>query len=428
MPPALREDVRLLGSALGRVMAEDDGVALLEDVERLRRMVIAARDDEAAEARVDRLVAAWPIERAERVAHAFTCYFHLANLAEEHHRARALRAQDRGAVPHESLAATVGALEAEQGLDWVRSQLAELALTFVFTAHPTEARRRAVTTAIRRVAEQLEHLDDPRASDTERRDATRRLMEQIDSLWRIEQIRSTKVGPLDEVHSTLPVFVETLFDAAPQLYRNLEAALGRPADVPDAPVVPPFLQFGSWVGGDRDGNPFVTASVTAETMRMQVATALEALEDRTQAVSRELSAGGTSTPPTPALLRRLEEAEARAGPRLVDFPIGDEPHRRFLLYVLARLAATRRDEAAMAYGRSRDFIDDLRCVQTSLVAGGAPRLAYGALQDLIWSAQTFGFHLAELEVRQHSAVHERALRELETGDELSGSTQEVLAT
>ncbi len=428
MPPALRDDVRVLGAALGRVMAEDDGVPLLEDVERLRRMVISARDDEAAERQVEQLVAGWPIERAEKVAHAFTCYFHLANLAEEHHRARALRAQDRGATPHESLAATVGALGAEQGLDWVRSQLADLALTFVFTAHPTEARRRAVTTAIRRIAEQLEHLDDPRASDTERRDATRRLLEQIDTLWRIEQIRSAKVGPLDEVHSTLPVFVETLFDAAPQLYRNLEAALGVPPDLPAAPVVPPFLRFGSWVGGDRDGNPFVTATVTAETMRLQVATALGALEERTRAVAGQLSASGMSTPPAEALLRRLEEAEARAGSRVGDFPIGDEPHRRFLLYVLARLAATRREDAAMAYGRSRDFIDDLRCVQASLAESGAPRLAYGALQDLIWSAQTFGFHLAELEVRQHSAVHERALRELEAGGELSGPTQEVLAT
>ncbi len=428
MPPALRDDVRLLGAALGRVMAEDGGMALLDDVERLRRMVIAAREDERAEDRVEQLVAGWPIERAEKVAHAFTCYFHLANLAEEHHRARALRAQDRGSTPRDSLAATVAALRDEQGLDWVRSQLDELELTFVFTAHPTEARRTAVTTAIRRIAEQLGRLDDPRASDTERRDATRGLLEQIDSLWRIEQIRSTKVGPLDEVQSTLPVFAETLFDAAPQLYRILEAALGRPADLPDAPVVPPFLQFGSWVGGDRDGNPFVTAAVTAETMRMQVTTALTALENRTRALAGQLSASGSSTPPSPALLTRLEEAEARAGSRLIDFPLGDEPHRRFLFYVLARLAATRRGEAAMAYGRSRDLVDDLLCVQASLAGAGAPRLAHGALQDLVWSAQTFGFHLAELEVRQHSAVHERALRELEAGGELSGPTQEVLAT
>ncbi|MGH7918554.1 MAG: phosphoenolpyruvate carboxylase, partial [Candidatus Dormibacteraceae bacterium] len=428
VPGALRDDVRLLGAALGRVLAEDGGQALLEDVEELRRLVIAARDDGAAADRVERLVSSWPIERAEQVAHAFTCYFHLANLAEEHHRARALRAQDRGGVARESLTATVGALRGEQGIDWVRSQLDELALTFVFTAHPTEARRRAVTTAIRRVASQLDRLDDPQASDTERRDAGRRLLEQVDGLWRIAQVRSTTVGPIDEVRSTLPVFVETLFDAAPALYRNLEAALDRPADLLAPPVVPAFLEFGSWVGGDRDGNPFVTASVTAQTMREQVATALEVLERRTRAVAGELTASGASTPPDQALRLRLEAAEGRAGGRLVDFPLGDEPHRLFLLHVVARLAATRRQEAAMAYGRSRDFVDDLRCLQASLAEGGARRLAYGSLQDLLWSAETFGFHLAELEVRQHSSIHERAVRELEAGGELSPATQETLAT
>ncbi|MFZ0216792.1 MAG: phosphoenolpyruvate carboxylase [Candidatus Dormiibacterota bacterium] len=429
MPDALRHDVRLLGTALGRVLAEDGGEDLLHDVEELRRLVIAARDSDVDERAVERLVASWPLERAEQIAHAFTCYFHLANLAEEHHRARALRAQDRGGVARESLAATVQGIRVELGEQRLRTLLSELALTFVFTAHPTEARRGAVTAAIRRVARQLDRLEDKLASDTERRDAERRLLEQIDGLWRTAQLRSSQIRPLDEVRSTLTVFAETLYTVVPSLYRTLDEVLAPDRDGHGSPLTPAFVEFGSWVGGDRDGNPFVTASVSAETMRVQVATALDTLATRTARLARELTASAASTPPDSGLRRRLEEAEARAlQPSAVDTALAGEPHRRFLLHMAERLRATRAAEAAMAYGSSREYLDDLRAVQASLVSAGAGRLAHGALQDLLWAAETFGFHLAELEIRQHSSVHSRALQEVRAGGELSGPTQEVLAT
>src|SRR5262249_29145638 len=158
----------------------------------------------------------------------------------------------------------------------------------VLTAHPTEARRRAVVTAIRRIGEQLLRLDDPRCSDTETRDARLRLLEAIDVLWRTAQLRSTQLGPLDEVRATLAVVDETLFAVIPAIYRGLDTALS-PADAGRRPALTPaFVRFGTWVGGDRDGNPHVTAAVTSEAMRAQSDQALRALEMVARRIGRTI--------------------------------------------------------------------------------------------------------------------------------------------
>ena len=245
----------MLGEVLGRAIAGSGGSRLLRDVERLRGLVIQARQDGRRERDAEKLVTSWPLDRAELVARAFTCYFHLANLAEEHHRARVIRERDRGREPlPESLAATVGELRKRLGNRGVAKLVERLEVHPVFTAHPTESRRRAVVTAIRRIGDQLEHLEDPRASDRERAEAQRRLAEEVDTLWRTAQVRTRQVTPLDEVRSFMAVFDETLFRTVPEVLRSLDTAFGATA--------PPFLRLGSWIGGDRDGNPSVTAAVT----------------------------------------------------------------------------------------------------------------------------------------------------------------------
>jgi phosphoenolpyruvate carboxylase len=375
--------VRLLGSLLGQVIADSGGARLLRDVERLRGLVIRARDDGRYERDTERLAASWPLERAEMVARAFTCYFHLANLAEEHHRARVIRERDRGATPmSESLAATVADLRPRLGGKRFGDLVENLRVHPVFTAHPTEARRRAVVTAIRRVGDQMEKLDDPRISDPERREAERRLVEEVDSLWRTAQVRSAHVTPLDEVRSLMAIFDETLFRMVPEVLRSFDSALGHPA--------PAFLRFGSWIGGDRDGNPAVTADVTAQAMAIQSEHALLALEAVANRLGRSLTVDVETTPPSAALRRRL----ATSSP---------EPHRELLLDVARRLRATRLGQEG-SYGCAEDLLTDLRTVQDSLAAAGATRLASGELQHLIWQAETFGFHFAELEIRQHSGV------------------------
>ena len=362
-------------------------------MERLRGLVIRARDDGRFERDAEKLVASWRLERAELVARAFTCYFHLANLAEEHHRARVIRERDRGPDPvPESLAAAIAELRPRLGRKRLRELIDGVEVHPVFTAHPTEARRRAVVTAIRRIGEQLERLDDPLISTTEEKEARRRLGEEVDSLWRTAQVRDRQVTPLDEVRSFMAVFDETLFRMVPQVLRSLEAALGEPGR--------PFLRFGSWIGGDRDGNPAVTAKVTRETMQIHAQHAMLALAAVADRVGRSLTVDAKTTRPSRALTRRLKEPTS-------------EPHRQFLIDVASRLRAH-------GYSQASDLLADLRILQDSLAAAGASRLARGEVQGLIWQAETFGFHLAELEVRQHSKAHEPSTQEvLDTMDAIA---------
>jgi phosphoenolpyruvate carboxylase len=431
MPAALRREVRLLGDVLGQVLAEYAGPALLEDVEQLRRTVIGDRDSDQDDGVAARLVASWPIERAEQVARAFTCYFQLVNLAEERHRARAIRERDRGdAVISESLAEAVGEIRSRQGEEKLRELLADLVVQPVLTAHPTESRRRAVVAAIGRVGAQLEVLDDPRVSAREEREARRRLLEEIDLLWRTAQLRSTQVRALDEVRSVMAIFDETLFRAVPEIYRDLDAALAPDDAGMRPPMAPAFIRLGTWVGGDRDGNPAVTAKVTLEAMSIHADHVLRGLEAATTRIGRSLTADSVTTPPDEDLASRLDAARLAEPARFADIAARSpsEQHRQYLLYAADRIRATRLAAGPTAYQSPRDLLDDLIAVQRSLAIAGAPRAAYGELQNLVWQVQTFGFHLAELEVRQHSRIHEQALADLKGGGRPTAQTEEVLDT
>ncbi|MEO3876131.1 phosphoenolpyruvate carboxylase [Nonomuraea sp. B12E4] len=425
MPDELRHDVRLLGKLLGQVLAEQGGEDLLADVERLRKAVIAARKGEISADEITAMVAAWEIERAVEVARAFTCYFHLANLAEEHYRIRTLRERDaEGRVQRESLAQAVH----ELGHERVAELLPELELHPVLTAHPTEARRRAVVTAIQRVSGQLTEYNTPGRGASERADNKRRMLEEIDLLWRTAQLRSTKLDPLDEVRTAMAAFDETLFRMVPQVYRSLDAALDERTGT-RPPQARPFIRYGSWIGGDRDGNPNVTSRVTRETIQIQSEHVLNALETACTRIGRTLTASAQLAPCSPDLKSALTAA-VDAYPEVVSelaTRSPREPHRQWLLFVAARIGATRRRDLDLAYRAPAELLADLLLAQESLAAV-APRQAYGELQHLIWQVETFGFHLAELEVRQHSQVHAAALEEIEAGGELSERTEEVLAT
>ena len=431
MPAALRREVRLLGDVLGQVLAEYGGPELLEDVELLRRTVIAARDSDEEEREAARLVASWPIDRAEQVARAFTCYFQLINLAEERHRARALRERDRGTeLIAESLAEAVAEIRKRHGEDRLRALLEDLVIQPVLTAHPTESRRRAVVAAIARVGAQLEVLDDPRASGREEREARRRLLEEIDTLWRTAQLRSTAMQPLDEVRSVMAIFDETLFRAVPEIYRDLDSALAPDDAGSRPPLAPAFIRLGSWVGGDRDGNATVTAEVTVQAMEIHADHVLRGLEAAITRIGRSLTADSVTTAPDQDLGSRLAAAQLADPARFAEIEARShsEQHRQYLLYVAERVRSTRLAGAPIGYASPAGLLDDLRAVQRSLAAAGARRLAYGELQNVVWQVETFGFHLAELEVRQHSRIHAQALADLKAGGRPSAQTEEVLAT
>jgi phosphoenolpyruvate carboxylase len=507
----MRRDVRLLGDLLGEVLLESGGRGLLDDVERLRHAVIAARvagrppQTDAALREITEMVADWPLERAEAVAHAFTVYFHLANLAEEHQRIRTLRERDTGREPvRESLAAAVATIGAEHGRERLEALLTELSVHPVLTAHPTEARRRAVTEALRRISTLLASLDGERLGAGEHGELRRRLREEVDLLWRTSALRAAAMRPLDEVRTAMAAFDETLFRVVPALYRSLDLALRGPESGRTAPGTGAFLRFGSWIGADRDGNPFVTAEVTRQTAAIQADHVLRALENATERIGRALTvqasepeaskapggepAGGTAAEPegpTAGLAPALAAARQAHPDLLADIMARSpgEPFRAYLLFAARRLHATRsrlaewptgpeqpshpdqasqpghgseprlpdeprlRDRPALAYAGPAEFTADLRLVQRELARAGAVREAFGELQHLLWQAETFGFHLAELEIRQHSAVHAQALRELDSrgltplaseqarateasspDDALSAQTREVVAT
>jgi phosphoenolpyruvate carboxylase len=465
LPEPMRRDVRLLGGILGEVIRDSAGPELLADVERLRHAVIAARrysrgspgdgfpgeggDGSPGEAGagdlagddIVALVGSWSLDRAEQVARAFTVYFHLANLAEEHQRIRILRERDAGREPvRESLVAAVTELSQEAGRENLLELLGSLRVHLVFTAHPTEARRRAVVAALRRISELLGALDDPRDGAADHAEARRELREQVDLLWRTSQLRVKPMDPIDEVQTVLAAFDETVFRVVPAVYRELDRALAGEDSGHTASAVPAFLRFGSWVGGDRDGNPFVTARVTRETATIQADHVLRALEAVTTRIGRALTLHEGTTPPAAGLRRALAAARAAHPELLAEIAARSpqEPYRTYLLFVAQRLNATRVRHADLAYPGPAEYLADLRTVQESLAFAGASRQAFGELQHLIWQAETFGFHLAELEVRQHSEVHARALRELRAasgtgappgdGEQWSAETREVLAT
>jgi phosphoenolpyruvate carboxylase len=430
---ALRADVRLLGALLGRILTESGGAELLDDVERLRELTIDAyeKQNNASIEDAEKLVDSFTPVRAEQVARAFTSYFHLANLAEEHHRVRVLRTRSVSPgdpAPADSLPAAIERLVDEVGRDETASRLADLRFHPVLTAHPTEARRRAVASAIRRISDLLSERDAGQQGGLAAAEIERRLLEQIDVLWRTSPLRTTRPTPLDEVRTAMNIFDQTLFQVVPQVYRLLDDWMLQDRAGKTPVVAPAFMRLGSWIAADRDGNPFVTAEVTEEAAAIASEHILFGLEHAATRIGRTLTLDSEDTPASEDLMA-LWQRQQQIAPQVTN-NIGTrsphEPHRRVLMVVAARIVATRQG-TEIAYGLPDELISDLRVIQQSLRDAGADRSANGELQNLIWQVETFGFHLAELEVRQHSKVHRQALQEITAGGARSDMTEEVLA-
>ncbi|KAB7744881.1 phosphoenolpyruvate carboxylase [Nostocoides sp. F2B08] len=405
----MMRDLALL-SELHRQVLMDSGRSDLLDLSRSLERLCADGDLAGA----FRLVADLEPADIALLARVVTVHLHLTNLAEERLRARSLQREDGEFAGGEDTGDLTPAIAAYG--PGAADRLAAMRIHPVLTAHPTEARRRAVSSALRRIALHLEAYDHPWSGPAEQAEARRHMLEDIDILQRTSTLRMTRPTPADEVKTIVTVFRQTLKDAVPRLQRRITGALGidpvtGPADFPS------IVRFGSWVGGDRDGNPFVTAEVTRETVAQHAGEALRILTEAVDHVARTLTVDEVSTPPSTALRDALAN-DAAAYPRLVGEITKDsprEPHRQKLLIIAARLEATRIEQVGLAYDGPEECLTDLRLVQESLVAAGDPRAAYGSLQDAVWMLETFGFHLAELEVRQHSQVHRAALVELLAG-------------
>ncbi|MFH5822359.1 phosphoenolpyruvate carboxylase [Georgenia sp. AZ-5] len=418
IPEEMRRDVRFLVGLLGEILREYGGDGLYSDVERLRELAIAALEDPAAGhlADAEALVDSFSTERAEEVARAFTCYFHLTNLAEELHRVRTLHARE-GQVPlaeqrpSDSVAAAFSHLAAEVGQEEAERRLAALRFHPVLTAHPTEARRNAVASSIRRITELMTDRNDPRWGPGALEENRRELLAEVDNLWRTAQLRPSNPSPLDEVRTSLGVFDATLFQVFPEVYRRLDDWMQGEDRGRKAPKAPAFVRLGTWIGGDRDGNPNVTAAITRQAAAQSSDRVLVALERVAREVALSLTLDDRFTPPSEQVAA-LWGRQRQVSPELTAQAAAHSPgetHRKVLLVVAERIGATRRRDADLAYATAGELRADLTAVQDSLVAAGAPRAAYGQLQQLIWQVDTFGFHLSEMEVRQHSKVHSQTL-------------------
>ncbi len=429
----LDREFERLWRLLAAVVEEQAGPAARRLVTSLRRQARAARAGDAAAAeRLRARLGALDADAAEIVCRAFLVHFRLANLAEERHRVRVLGARTRragGGPGDDSLAGVVASLRADGRLPAdVRATAAAiqgLRLHPVLTAHPTEARRRTALQALGRVGRILDERDDPRLGAAAARSLDDRLLEELTILWRTAEVRSTSPHPLDEVRTALVFFDATLYSLVPRFQRALEAAIGKApiASGPDEEPLPAVLRWGSWIGADRDGHPGVTAAVTEQTARIQA-----------DHVLRGHEAVATRLMQTVAVAVPMAMVDRALGARLLDdaetlpsleamlrrrFP--DEPYRRRFGAIAERLRRTRfhltqaQGPTTGRYERPEDLVAELAELQRSLAAAGLARVAAGSVQDFRWQVETFGFHHAALEVRQHSEVHRAAAELLRSG-------------
>ncbi|MGZ4275670.1 MAG: phosphoenolpyruvate carboxylase [Solirubrobacteraceae bacterium] len=409
------DDRELLLDAFQEVVRRSEGESVLDAHERAVELARRARaGDERAAGELADLVAGLDDREAELFVRSLTRWFQLINLAEDNERVRRLRAREAREAPAPRRGSLREAAQrlAEAGLraDETGALLAAAEVRLVLTAHPTEARRRTTLEKLARVFGVLRDLDERPAMPVA--EARRRLLPTIQELWGSDELRSVSPTVLDEVRTSLVWFVTTLAEVVPTVYRDLEEALAE--TFPDTFVaVPPLLSFGSWIGGDRDGNPFVTPEVTEEALDLMRDQCLRLLEARVGMLAGRLSLSETVAGPAPGLAGLLatgEELFPALAVQLAELnPV--EPYRRALTFMRERVRATRRD-AAGAYAGPRELIADLRCVERALMAGGGALTAAGDLHDVIRQVEVFGFHFARLDIRDHAGRHRNALAEI----------------
>ena len=446
----LRRDVRSLGMLLGEVLREQAGEELFAQVEELRQGTIRRREAEdqgAALAASEHathameLVHKLPIDRALLLTRAFGFYFELINLAETNHRKRrrlALQLTGAAGKQRGSLTGTLCAMRrvgisAEEALDWLRKVL----VVPVFTAHPTEIARRSVMFKRRRIGELLEELDRIPIRPEDLARLEEEVLAEITSLWQTDEVRSRRPTVYDEIKMGLDYYDVSIFATLPSLYREiaeaLNAAYGLTLEVHELPKV---LSFGSWIGGDRDGNPFVTPEVTRNAIQLAREHLLGFYDAQLQTVIDLLSTSAQQIPVSEAVRARLEEYESRirlAGSPTTGQNFEFELYRRLLICVRVRMRRSLQQPGAAAvqlprsstlieshealaqvlpgYASAEEFAADLALLRDSLAANRGLRIARNLIDPLLLLVRTFGLHLHTLDIRQHARQHAVALKE-----------------
>ncbi len=417
----LRNEISKLGELLGNMIAQLHGGPSLELIESIRRLSRDARaGDSAASVKLGSVITGLDLEQMRLVIRSFSVFLDLANLAEDRERIRVLQNRTRQARPlprSESIVDAIRSLkEAGEDIEWVQELISCLNIELVLTAHPTEAKRRSLRAKLREIRRLLYALDrdDPLQ---DRGQIEGRLRSELVKLWQTDFIRPWRPSVLQEVERGLAI-APTLWDVVPSLFDDLRGALQE--YYPDHTTqVTPFLRYGTWIGGDRDGHPHVTVDISKQTLVWLRETAIDLHLDACERMAESLSMSKRQFPPNAELRSRIDAAHA-SWPELADSLAAippNEVYRRLLHIVHWRLRQTKqvRLDQGMpigAYRSAQELQDDVEIIKRSLQTPATREIAENEVQPWCDRIATFGFHLARLDVRQDSSVHTAVMHEL----------------
>ncbi|MGG3561815.1 phosphoenolpyruvate carboxylase [Neobacillus rhizosphaerae] len=411
----LRRDVKLLGKMLGEILVNHGGSELFEKVEKIRHMTKTLRThfDQEIYADLKEEIANLSSPMRRQIIRAFSMYFHLINAAEQNHRIRRRREyqlQDDNVVQPASIESAILSLkENDINEDVIQKVLHTLSLELVITAHPTEATKRSILEIQQRIAVILKSLDHPLLTSRERKKLEESLFNEVTILWQTDELREHKPTVLDEVRNGLYYFDQTLFEVLPEIHQEVADNLGK--YYPNATWgVPNFLRFGSWIGGDRDGNPNVTHEVTWETLNRQRRLVLKKYKNVLVDLMKRYSQATTRVEVSEELLTFIEEKEDKYLREEKKWPIKSEVYRRTFALIIERVKQVGNPE--LGYKSAEELLEDLYIIKRSLKMHHPAAHELKIIQKLIRQVQLFGFHLATLDIRNHSGEHEAAITEI----------------
>ncbi|WP_019375860.1 phosphoenolpyruvate carboxylase [Virgibacillus halodenitrificans] len=426
----LRRDVNMLGSILGEILVLHGGKELFDKVETIREMTKSIRktyDADTYQTLKNEISTLQPPMR-QQVIRAFSIYFHLINIAEQNHRIRRrreylLKEEESQSFSLEKTVSNVKNYDLTN--EDIQEVLNELSVELIMTAHPTEATKRTVLEIQKRISEILRKLDNPQTTKNERAYVEESLFNEVTALWHTDELRHRKPEVLDEVKNGLYYFDQTLFHTLPDVFQDLEMQLQSQISEEDWKV-PNFIQFGSWIGGDRDGNPNVTPEITWKTLGMQRELILKKYDSTIVDLMRRFSQSSERITINPQFIEKVEQEE---GTYLVDkekWPVKSEVYRRKFAIILKRLRETGKTENG--YQFSEELANDLIEIKEHAEAHLPKPKKLKTLRKAIRQVQMFGFHLATLDVRNHSGEHEAAIHEIlkavHVADDYSNLTEE----
>lgn len=410
----LRQDVKMLGNILGEILIIHGGRELFDKVETIREMTKRIRNEfnEDDYHKLKEEISSLEPPMRQQVIRAFSIYFHLINIAEQNHRIRRRRQYllEEGTSQSFSIEEAVSKVKSYNLTnEEIQEVLHELSIELIMTAHPTEATKRTVLEIQKRISENLRKLDNPLSTDQEKSYVEESLFNEVTALWHTDELRHRKPKVLDEVKNGLYYFDQTLFDTLPAVFQELEMQLQRQVSEEDWQV-PNFIQFGSWIGGDRDGNPNVTPEITWTTLEMQRKLILKKYEASIVELMRRFSQSSERISINPQFIDKVEKEENTYLKGKEKWPVKSEVYRRKFAVILKRLRET--GKSSHGYRYAEDLASDLTEIKRHAEAHLPVIKKLKTMRKVIRQVQMFGFHLATLDIRNHSGEHEAAIHEI----------------